>query len=237
MLLFPAPYVAAVAGGLIVSAATVFKSSATQQVFGVGQWNLPVVAGELACVEMHGLGNAVAMDPANFLLTLGGAAMTRVSASAAPGTAVFPASAHFWLIAPTTGTLELRADMAVASRAGVLVARRATGFNPTTPVSNPGAPSVLNNNTTSTLAGATIAAGAGSVIVGSAVTKAGNATAASSATFDATGFDTTGAVTTSDLGIAFSHKVMGAAADFTPQFTFDLPERMSGLFLEINRAP
>lgn len=235
MLLFPAPYLAS--GGLLVSAATVFKSSATQQVYGAGAWNFPVVAGELVCVGMHGLGNGVAMDPVNFLLSLGGVAMTRETASASVGTNIHPASAHFWIVAPTTGTLELLADMAVTSRAGVLVARRAIGFNPADPIGLSGAPSVLNNNTTFTLAGAQIAAGAGSVIIGSAVTKAGNATAASSATFDATSYDTTGATTSSDLGIAFSHKNMGAAANFTPQFTFDLSERMAGSFIEINRAP
>ncbi len=229
----------AAAGLAGYDAPTPFKNTTTQQTFGgAGVWDYPVVAGELVLVSMHAEGNATIINPTNFALSLGGTAMTRITGSATTSSGVFPGSAHFWIIAPSTSTLALAADVGVSARACALVARRITGFDAGTPIgAGLGAPSKLNADDV-TLTGSGFTTGrAGNVVIGDACTKAGTATTASSTAFDGMTYDTTGASTTSDLGFGFGHKLLPAPTLITPDWTFDVSGRLSGSFVEINVAP
>lgn len=218
-------------------APTAFKDTTSQQVFAAAGWTYTVTAGELVVISMHALGNASIINPTNFTLSLGGVAMTRINASATTGSGVFPGSCHFRLVAGVSGTLQLSADCGVSARACALVARRITGFDPTTPVPHSGAPSTLNSDVTS-LAGANFTSGrAGNVIIGDACTKAGTATAITSTVFDGMADDTTGATTTTDLAFGFGHKLLPSPTSFTPSWDYDVAGRVSGSFIEINVAP
>lgn len=217
---------------------TAFKDSTSQQVFVPGGWVYPVVAGELIVISMHAMGDGTLINPSNFTLSLGGAAMTRRTASATATVNNHPGSAHFTLVAGVSGTLQLSADCAVSARACALICRRITGFDAGTPIgAGLGAPSKLNADDV-TLTGAGITTGrAGNVVIGDACTKAGTATTASSTAFDGMAYDTTGATTISDLGFGFGHKLLPAPTLITPDWTFDVSGRLSGSFVEINVAP
>ena len=136
MLLFPTPYIlvgAPPVGLAGYNTRIVRTSSATSQTFGgTGVWEIDVVAGELITATMHAVGNSSIINPTNFLLSLGGTAMNNAVNSATTGSGVFPGSAGFWLVAPSTGTLALAADVAVSARACGLILRRITCFDPTT---------------------------------------------------------------------------------------------------------
>lgn len=241
MLLFPTPYVLtgapppALAG---YDTRTVFKDTASQQAYGgAGVWDYAVVAGELIAISMHAEGNGTIINPTTFTLSLGGSAMTRKNASATTSSGVFPGSAGFWIIAPSTGTLALAADVGVAARACALVARRITGFDATTPLGGSDAPSKLNDDA-ATLPGSAMTTGrAGNVILADACTKAGTITSATSTTLDGMGHDTTGADTISNLGLGFGQKLMPSIGSITPDWTFDVANRMSASVMEINVAP
>lgn len=217
---------------------TVFKDTATLQAYGgAGVWDYPVVAGELIVVSMHAEGNATIINPTTFTLSLGGSAMTRKNSSATTSSAVYPGSAGFWIIAPSTGTLALAADVGVSARACALVARRITGFDATTPLGGSDAPSKLNADA-ATLTGSAMTTGrAGNVILADACTKAGTITSATSTTLDGMAHDTTGADTISNLGLGFGHKLLSAIGSITPDWTFDVASRMAASVVEINVAP
>lgn len=241
MLLFPTPYILAGAppAGLAGYATpTVFKSGAESQTYGgAGVWDYPVVAGELIAVSMHGLGNSTLINPTNFTLSLGGVAMTRKTASVTATVNNHPGSAHFWLVAGSTGTLALAADVGLAARACALIARRITGFDTVTPTGASDAPSNLGGDTTTLNSGLLTTGRAGNVVLGSACTKAGTSITASSTTLDGMGFDTTGATTITDLGLGFGYKLMPTIGNITPNWTFDVAGRMAGSVMEINVAP
>lgn len=241
MLLFPTPYILAGAppAGLAgYNTRIVRKSSATSQTFGgTGVWEIDVVAGELITATMHAVGNSTIINAANFLLSLGGNAMNNAVNSATTGSGIFPGSAGFWLVAPSTGTLALAADVTVSARACGLILRRITGFDPTTPIGMCGAPSKLNADALTLPGGAITVGRDGNVIIGDACTKAGTATTVSSTTLGNMGFDKTGGTTSSDLAFGFGESLVPTAGTFTPDWTFDVAGRMSAAFMQINVAP
>lgn len=189
-------FTTAASGGLAgyTTPETVFKSSATTNSYSGTVTG--VTTGDYVVVTLNLLGNNTAHVSANYVVTLDGNAMTKISAS--PDTSiVMPMSAVYAIKATSTGNLALVVDLIVSARSCSARASLITGEN-ATPVANSGGGAQLASDVSTFTNPSGITPAAGQVMIGTVGIKSGTVTGLGLTGGTALGQDNTGTNATSD---------------------------------------
>lgn len=204
-------------------------------------WTIPGIAiGDLVYVPVHALGNASIQDPSTWTATLDGASMTRQAVSAATGSGQFPASALFWLIATSAGTLALNINLVTGARGCIATPRLIKGFDPAAPFVNQGAPSSLaaDVSTFDIPPGGHTTAADGNVFLADINIKSGAVSAFTMSNLDGVSSQNTGTSGFTDLTAGWGHKTVTPAGSITGNAAWSSANtRVSTIFAEIKKAP